>query len=97
MGHSTSSNTGSRGWETVIGTRILKEWQAREILQRLYQQYRSVRKLAQILIVSKSTLHRILRNEQSVPMSLRARLCEIIPEEELIQILKGKEILTNTV
>ena len=72
---------------------ILEKWQAREVLQHLYQRYRSVRKLAEPLHTSKSTLHRCLRGEQSIPLVLRARLCEVLPEEELVRILKGKELL----
>ncbi|NPA99553.1 MAG: hypothetical protein GXO43_09255 [Crenarchaeota archaeon] len=72
---------------------VLEEWQAREILHRLYKQYGSVRKLASVLGVSKSTLHRCLKNEQSIPPILRVKLCTIMPEEELVQYLKGKELL----
>ncbi len=46
-----------------------------------------------MLGVSKSTLHRCLRGEQSIPLVLRTRLCEVLPEEELVRILKGKELL----
>jgi len=46
-----------------------------------------------MLSVSKSTLHRCLRGEQSIPLVLRARLCEVLPEEELVRILKGRELL----
>jgi len=74
---------------------ILEEWQAKEVLQHLYRQYKSIRKLASILKVSKSTLHRCLKGEQSIPAVLRARLCEILPEEELLRVLKGKDLLTR--
>ncbi len=72
---------------------MLDEWQAREVLQHLYKRYNSVRKLAQVLGVSKSTLHRCIRNEQAVPTVLRVKLCEVLSEEELLQVLKGKELL----
>jgi hypothetical protein len=88
MGHSVSV-------DTEAGYCILEEWQAREVLQHLYRQYRSVRKLASLLRVSKSTLHRCLKGEQSIPVVLRARLCEILSEEELLRILKGKDLLAR--
>jgi len=86
MGHSVSV-------DTETGYCILEEWQAKEVLQHLYRQHKSVRKLAELLHVSKSTLHRCLRGEQSIPLALRARLCEVLSEEELIQVLKGRELL----
>ena len=78
---------------TETGYCILEEWQAKEILQHLYRRHKSVRKLAELLHVSKSTLHRCLRGQQSISLALRARLCEVLSEEELIQILKGRELL----
>jgi len=36
-----------------------------------------------------------LKGEQSIPASLRARLCELLPEEELLRILKGKDLLAR--
>jgi intergrase/recombinase/DNA-binding XRE family transcriptional regulator len=71
---------------------ILEEWQAREILAKLKERY-SVRKLAGLLGVSKSTVHRVIRGEQRPPAILRIRLCELLPEEELLQILKGPQLL----
>ncbi|MEB3765652.1 MAG: hypothetical protein GSR77_05770 [Desulfurococcales archaeon] len=38
-------------------------------------------------------MHHCLRGQQSIPLALRARLCEVLSEEELIQILKGRELL----
>jgi len=58
--------------------------------QRFYHQYKSVRKLAELLHVSKSALHRCSHEEQSIPLALRARLYEVLNEEELIQILGGR-------
>jgi len=72
---------------------VLEEWQAQEILQKLYKQYGSVRKLASLLSVGKSMIHCILKNEQLVPTILRIKLCEIIPEGELAGLLKGRELL----
>jgi len=34
-----------------------------------------------------------LQGKQSIPVSIRARLCEALPEEELLEVLKGKELL----
>lgn len=36
-----------------------------------------------------------MKGEQSIPAVLRARLCEILPEEELLHILKGKDLLAR--
>ena len=72
---------------------VLEEWQAREILQHLYNKYRSIRKFVQLLGVSKSTLHRCIKGEQTLPLILRIKLCELVPEEELLQILKGRDLL----
>jgi len=74
---------------------ILKEWQAKEVLQHLYRQHKSIRKLASLLDVSKSTLHRCLKGKQPIPASLKVRLCGLLPEEEeeLLHVLKGKDLL----
>ncbi|HDI31496.1 MAG TPA: hypothetical protein ENF80_01635 [Thermofilum sp.] len=40
--------------------------------------------------MSKSALHRCSHEEQSIPLALRARLYEVLNEEELIQILGGR-------
>ena len=36
-----------------------------------------------------------MKGEQPIPASLRARLCELLPEEELLHILKGKDLLAR--
>jgi len=66
--------------------------QAKEVLAKLEKRY-SVRKLAKQLGVSKSTVHRVLRGEQKPPAIILTKLCEMIPEEELLQILEGKQLL----
>ncbi len=71
---------------------VLEEWQAREVLHKLYRQYGSVRKLAEALGASKSSTHRWLKGE-SILVLIRMKLCEMLPEEELVQILKGPELL----
>jgi intergrase/recombinase/DNA-binding XRE family transcriptional regulator len=53
----------------------------------------SIRKLAQMLGVSKSTIHRIVSGKQQPLAIVRYRLCEVLSEEELLQVLKGKQIL----
>lgn len=50
-------------------------------------------KLAQMLGVGKSTIHRILKGEQEPPGIVRARLCEILSEDELMEIMKGEQLL----
>ena len=92
MGHSVPVNDKSGERETVAGVCILEEWQAREVLAKLKEKY-SVRKLAELLGVGKSTVHRVIRGEQKPSAIIRIRLCEIIPEEELLQILKGPQLL----
>jgi len=72
---------------------VLEEWQAQEVLQHLYNKCRSVRKLAELLGVSKSTFHRVIKGEQKPPAILRVKLCTMLPEEELLQILKGPQLL----
>lgn len=71
---------------------ILEDWQARELLQHLYRQAGSVRRLAEKLGASKSSVHRWLKGEQ-IPLLYRIKLCEMLPEEELLQILKGPQLL----
>ena len=73
---------------------ILSEDQAREVLLYLHRQRGlSVRQLANLLGVGKSTIHRVLQGEQKPPAILRIKLCEVLPEEELLRILKGPQIL----
>ena len=92
MGHpaSTSSESGEQG--AAVGIYVLEEWQAREVLARLKERY-SVRKLAELLSVSKSTVHCVIMGEQRPPAILSVGLCEVIPKEELLQILKGSQLL----
>ena len=71
----------------MVVSLFLEEWHAWEILQRLYRQYSSVRKLTSLLGVSKSTIHRVLKNVQAVPLILEVKLCEIIPEERGINTI----------
>ena len=71
----------------------MDEWQAWEVLHYLYKKGESVRKLAEKLGVGKSTVHRVLRREQPPPGIVRVRLCELLPEEEVLRILRGPQIL----
>ena len=75
-----------------MGHCILDEYQAREVLQYLYRKYKSIRKLATLLGVSKSSLHRWLKGE-SIPTIERMKLCKQLSEDELLQILKGPQLL----
>ena len=72
---------------------VLSEEDAWEVHHFLYERVGSVRKLAEQLKVSKSSLHRMLKREQAIPVSLRARLCESLPPEELLRVLRGEELL----
>lgn len=72
---------------------VLSEEDAREVLLHLYDRVKSVRKLAEMLGLGKSSVHRILRGEQAPPLVLRVKLCETLPPEELIKVLKGGELL----
>ncbi len=77
-----------------MGHCILDPDQAKEVLLFLHKKRGySIRKLAQLLNVGKSTIHRILTNKQEPPAIVRANLCKILTEEELMQILKGRQIL----
>ncbi len=77
-----------------MGHCILDPGQAREVLLFLHEKRGySVRRLAQMLGVGKSTIHRILKGEQEPPAIVRARLCEILSEDELMEILRGEQIL----
>jgi len=49
---------------------MLSEEDAWEVLLHLYDSVKSVRKLAEELKVSKSSLHRMLRREQTIPILL---------------------------
>jgi len=78
----------------AMGQCILDLDQAKEVLLYLYKKRGySVRKLAQMLEVGKSTVHRIIQGKQEPPGIVRVRLCNILSEEELLQILKGRQIL----
>ncbi len=77
-----------------MGHYILDEWQAKEVLIYLHEKRGySIRKLAQMLEVGKSAVHKIIQGKQEPPGIVRVRLCDILSEEELLQILKGKQIL----
>ncbi len=69
--------------------------QRREVLQYLLKRYGSIRKLAQVLGVSKSSLHHILKGEQtgSLARIVDYRACLLLDEEELIVILKQRQVL----
>ncbi len=75
-----------------MGQCSLEPWQMAELLQYLYQEYRSVRKLAQVLGVGKSTVHRWLRGEP-IPESYAVRFCMLVDEDTMLQVLKGKQLL----
>ena len=75
---------------------MLDSVQAREVLLYLYRKRGfSVRKLAGMLGVGKSTIHRVLAGRQEPPGIVRVRLCEILSEEELMEILKGRQLLAR--
>jgi len=63
-----------------------------ELLQYLYKEYRSVRKLAQLLGVGKSTVHRWLRGEP-IPNAYAVKFCQLVDEDTLLQVLKGEQLL----
>jgi len=73
----------------------LEPEQRQEILQLLLKRYGSIRKLAQALSVSKSSLHRILKGEQAggIARIVDYRACLLLDEEELIAILKRRQVL----
>jgi len=72
---------------------VLSDDQAVEILRNLNQRGYSVRDLEKLLGVGKSTIHRVLKGLQKPPDKLRAKLCEAVPEEELLKVLKGRDLL----
>ena len=73
---------------------VLDQQQALEVLFYLHKQRGySVRRLAQLLDVSKSTIHRVLARQQAPPAKLRVKLCELLSDEELLQILRGRQLL----
>ncbi len=77
-----------------MGHCILDPGQTREVLLHLYNKRKySVRRLARMLGVGKSTVHRVLKGEQEPPPIVRARLCEILSEDELMEILRGEQLL----
>lgn len=76
-----------------MGQCTLDENQVREVLLYLHSRGYSVRKLAELFGVGKSTIHRVLQGEQKPPDVLRVKLCVVLPEEELLRILKGPQIL----
>lgn len=76
-----------------MGQCVLDEDQAREVLLYLHNQRGySIRDLADKLDVGKSTIHRILQGKRPSP-EVCIKLCEVLPEEELLHILKGPQIL----
>ena len=75
-----------------MGRCALEPWKFAELLQYLYNEYRSVRKLAQILGVSKSTVHRWLKGDP-IPNTYAVKFCMIIDEDTMLQVLKGEQLL----
>lgn len=72
---------------------ILSEKQAIEVLRNLYQRGCNVRDLERLLGIGKSTIHRVLKGEQKPLAELCIALCGAVSEEELLKILKGRDIL----
>ena len=73
----------------------LEPEQRQEILQLLLKRYGSIRKLAHALGVSKSSLHRMIKGEQArgIARIVDYRACLLLDEEELITILKRRQVL----
>lgn len=46
-----------------------------------------------MLGVGKTTIHRVLKGEQEPPVVVHARLCEVLSEDELMEILRGELLL----
>ena len=74
---------------------VLDPNQAWEILYNMYKRGESVRSLGEKLGVSKSSIHRILKRVQTPSTIIRIKLCEMIPEDELVNILKGSQLLKS--
>jgi len=73
----------------------LDKEQRREVLSLLLKRYGSIRRLAEALGVSKSSLHRIIRGEQtgSLVHLVDYRVCLLLDEEEFLAVLKRRQVL----
>jgi len=49
--------------------------------------------LEKLLGIGRSTIHRVLKGLQKPPEILRIKLCEVVSEEKLLKVLKGRDIL----
>jgi len=73
----------------------LEPEQHQEVLRLLLKRYGSIRKLTQALGVSKSSLHCVIKGEQAggIARIVDYRACLLLDEEELIVILKRRQVL----